>query len=139
MSFSILSSVSTGPFFIYLLYLFIHLFSPQNDDIFYVIRNSIFYLLKYLWNLIELESNLNNWAKCYWDLSLKKKMHCFEGKEVIFFSKTTVPCHRTSLNFILSMFSRKIYSKFYVVFTTYKNAKIIKKKLLERYSVKKYF
>ena len=113
MSFSILSSVSTGPFFIYLLYLFIHLFSPQNDDIFYVIRNSIFYLLKYRWNLIELESNLNNWAKCYWDLFLKKKkkkMHCFEGKEVISFSAKQ-PCHRTSSIFILSMFSRKIYTK----------------------------
>ena len=46
MSFSILWSVSTGPFFIYLLYLF----SPQNDDIFYVIRNSIFFID---WNISE--------------------------------------------------------------------------------------
>ena len=67
----------------------------------------------------------------------EKKMDCFEGKEVIFFS-VKQPCHRANSNFILSMFSREIYSKFYVVFTTYKNAKI-KKKRLERYSVKKYF
>ena len=87
MSFSTVSSVSTGPFFIYLLYLFIHLFSPQNDDIFYVIRNSIFYLLKYLWNLIELESNLNNWAKCYWDLSLKKKCIVLKGKKLSLFQR----------------------------------------------------
>ena len=80
MSFSILWSVSIGPFFIYLLYLF----SPQNDDIFYVIRNSIFLLIEIFLKL-ELESNLNNWAKCCSDLSLKKKMHCFEGKEVTYF------------------------------------------------------
>ena len=55
MSFSILWSVSIGPFFIYLLYLF----SPQNDDIFYVIRNSIFLLIEIFLKL-ELESNLNN-------------------------------------------------------------------------------
>ena len=46
MGFSILWSVSTGSFFIYLLYLF----SPQNDDIFYVIRNSIFFID---WNISE--------------------------------------------------------------------------------------
>ena len=67
----------------------------------------------------------------------KKKCIVLKGKKLFFSLKQ--PCHRTSSNFILSMFSRKIYSKFYVVFTTYKNAKIIKKKLLERYSVKKYF
>ena len=119
MSFSILWSVSTGPFFIYLLYLF----SPQNDDIFYVIRNSIFLLIEIFLKL-ELESNLNNWAKCCSDLSLKKKCIVLKGKKLFFSVKQ--PCHRTSSNFILSMFSRKIYSKFYVVFTTYKNAKIKK-------------
>ena len=99
-------------------------------------RDSIFLLIEIFLKL-ELESNLNNWAKCCSDLSLKKKMHCFKGKEVILFL-VKQPCHRTTgSNFILSMFSREIYLKFYVVFTTYKNAKI--KKLLERYSVKKYF
>ena len=51
------SSVSTGPFFIYLLHLFIYLyynyFLPKTDDIFYVfyvVRHSIFFL-KYFWNL----------------------------------------------------------------------------------------
>ena len=111
------------------------IFSPKRR---YILCNKKFFFLlieKFL--KLELESNLNNWAKCCSDLSLKKKMHCFKGKEVILFL-VKQPCHRTAgSNFILSMFSREIYLKFYVVFTTYKNAKI--KKLLERYSVKKYF
>ena len=96
MSFSILWSISTGPFFIYLLYLYIclyysQLFSPQNGDISHVMRNSIFFLLIEIFLKLELESNLNNWAKGCSDLSLQKKwMHCFESKEVIFFGKTTV-------------------------------------------------
>ena len=55
----------------------------------------------------------------------EKKMHCFKGKEVILFL-VKQPCHRTGSNFILSVSSREIYLKFYVVFTTYKNAKIKK-------------
>ena len=121
MSFSILWSVSTGPFFNYLLYLF----SPQNDHINCVIRNPIFLLIEIFLKL-ELESNLDNWAKCCSDLPLKK--NALFWRERSYFFSVKQPCHRTSLNFILSMFSRKIYSKFYVVFTTYKNAKIIKKK-----------
>ena len=89
MSFSILWSVSIGPFFIYLLYLF----SPQNDDIFYVIRNSIFFID---WNISETWTRikLKQLSKMLLGSFSEKKMHCFEGKEVIylfiFFSKTTV-------------------------------------------------
>ena len=145
MSFSILWSISTGPFFIYLLYLYIclyysQLFSPQNGDISHVMRNSIFFLLIEIFLKLELESNLNNWAKCCSDLSLKKKNALFWRERSFFFS-VKQPCHRISSNFILSMFSREIYSKFYVVFTPYKNAKI-KKKTSWKTSwkmVKKYF
>ena len=125
MSFSILWSVSTGPFFIYLLYLF----SAQNDDIFYVIRNSIFFLID--WNISE------TWLRINLDIQLskmllrsysEKKNALFRRKRsCCFFFSVKQPCHRTSSSFILSMFSRKIY------------AKIILKKILERYSVKKYF
>ena len=88
MSFSILWSVSTGPFFIYLLYLFIYLyynyFFPQNDDIFYVIRNSIFFID---WNISETWTRikLKQLSKMLLGSFSEKKMHCFEGKEVIFF------------------------------------------------------
>ena len=140
MSFSILWSVSTGPLFqgfIYSVCLFIYIiiiFSPKRRYILCNKKLYFFFGLKYFW------ANLNNWAKCCSDLSLKKKNALFwRERSYISFSVKPWPCHRTSSNFILSMFSRKIYSKFYVVFTTYKNAKIIKKKLLERYSVKKYF
>ena len=121
MSFSILWSVSTGPFFIYLLYLF----SPQNDDIFYVIRNSIFFID---WNISETLTRikLKQLSKMMLGSFSEKKNALFWRERSYFFS-VKQPCHRTSLNFILSIFSRKIYSKFYVVFTTYKNAKIIKK------------
>ena len=69
--------------------------------------------------------------------SFSEKKNALFWREISYlsFSKTTMS---TNSNFILSMFSREIYSKFYVVFTTYKNTKI-KKKLLGRYSVKKYF
>ena len=119
MGFSILWSVSTGPFFIYLLYLF----SPQNDDIFYVIRNSIFFID---WNISETLTRikLKQLSKMMLgSFSEKKKCIVLKGKKLFFSLKQ--PCHRTSSNFILSMFSRKIYSKFHVVFTTYKNAKIL--------------
>ena len=119
MSFCILWSVSTGPFFIYLLYLF----SPQNDDIFYVIRNSIFFIdwnISETWTRIKLKQLSNMLLGSF---SEKKKCIVLNGKKLFFSVKQ--PCHRTSSNFILSMFSRKIYSKFHVVFTTYKNAKII--------------
>ena len=133
MSFSILWSVSTGPFFIYLLYLF----SPQNDDIFYVIRNSIFFID---WNISETWTRikLKQLSKMLLgSLSEKKKCIVLKGKKFsffFFFFSVKQPCHRTSSNFILSMLSRKIYLKFHVVFTTYKNAKItiiIKKNFLK--------
>ena len=118
MSFSILWSVSTGPFFIYLLYLF----SPQNDDIFYVIRNSIFFIdwnISETWTRIKLKQLSKMLLGSF---SEKKKCIVLKGKKLFFSVKQ--PCHRTSSNFILSMLSRKIYLKFHVVFTTYKNAKI---------------
>ena len=139
-SFSILWWVSTGPFFTYLLYFFywsiLQLFSPQNDDIFYVIKNSTFFIdrnISETWTRIKLKQLSKILVGSF---SEKKKCIVLKGKKLFFPVKQ--PCHRTSLNFILSMFSRKIYSKFYVVFTTYKNSKI-KKTMLERYSVKKYF
>ena len=121
MSFSILWSVSTGPFFIYLLYLF----SPQNDDIFYVIRNSIFFIdwnISETWTRIKLKQLSKMLLGSF---SEKKKCIVLKGKKLFFSVKQ--PCHRTDSNFVLSMFSQEIYSKFYVVFTPYKNAKIKKK------------
>ena len=138
MRFSILWSVSTGPFFIYLLYLFIYLYynyflpkttiSNKNNKKFY-----FFLLIEIFLNKLKQLSKM-----LLGSFSEKKNCIVLKGKKVYqFFSKTTVS-QNVSSNFILSVFSRKIYSKFYVVFTTYKNTKI-KKKLLERYSVKKYF
>ena len=123
--------------FIYSICLFIYIiiiFFPKRR---YILCNKKFYFF-IDWNIsdLELESNLHNWAKCCSDLSLKKKCIVLKGKKLFFSVKQ--PCHRTDSNFVLSMFSQEIYSKFYVVFAPYKNAKI-KKKLLERCSVKKYF
>ena len=82
MRFSILWSVSPGPFFIYLLYLFIYLYynyfhpkttiSNKNNKKFY------FFLL------IEIFLNkLKQLSKMLLGSFSEKKMHCFEGKEVI--------------------------------------------------------
>ena len=123
-------------FTLFCLFIYIIIIFPPKRR--YMLCNKKFDIFSdWLFLKLKLESNSNNWAKSCSDLSLKKKNALFLRERSYFFS-VKQPCHITSSNFILSMFSRKIYSKFYVVFTTYKNAKI-KKKLLERYSVEKYF
>ena len=121
MSFSILWSVSTGPLFqgfIYSICLFIYIIiiSSPKRRYSYVIRNSIFFID---WNISETWTRikLKQLSKCCSIFLWKKKCIVLKGKKLFFSVKQ--PCHRTSSNFILSMFSRKIYSKFYVVFTTY--------------------
>ena len=130
MSFSILWSVSTGPLFqgfIYSICLFIYIiiiFSPKRR---YILCNKKLYFF-FFWIKIFL-SKLKQLSKMLLGSFAEKKNALFwRERSYISFSVKPWPCHRTSSNFILSMFSRKIYSKFYVVFTTYKNAKIIKKK-----------
>ena len=78
MSFSILWSVSTSPFFIYLLYLYIYLyysqlFSPQNDDISYVMRNSIFFID---WNISE------TWTRIKLKQLSKMLLRSFSAKKI---------------------------------------------------------
>ena len=127
MSFSIVSSVLTGPFFIYLLYfLLIYItiiFSPKRR---YILCNKKFDFFSD-WNISETWTRikLKQLSKMLLG-SFSEKKNALFWRERSFFFSVKQPCHRISSNFILSMFSREIYSKFYVVFTTYKNAKIKK-------------
>ena len=108
MSFSILWSVSIGPFFIYLLYLF----SPQNDDIFYVIRNSIFFIdwnISETWTRIKLKQLskmlLGSFSEKKNALFWRERSYLFS----FFFSKTTVSYIKQVQISFVHVFSENIF------------------------------
>ena len=98
MSFSILWSVSTGPFFIYLLYLFIYLyynhFSPKRR---YILCSKKFDFLVKTWTRIK----LNQLSKMLLG-SFSEKKNVFKVKKLLFFfffSKTTVSIEQVQISF----------------------------------------